>query len=137
MQQQTIAESTSMWTGIFNTLTESGASTALIFGMLLGLGFALFVKIPVHRKVEDDLMAGWWCYTACIVGGFVALHLLWPPIPWRPRLAFCLSIAFATPLLWFLLGKLIGLVRPAWEKSLALHRFSIEAPPEAPKPDAP
>jgi urea transporter len=129
-EQQTIATDVSTWTGIFNGLTESGASTALIFGMLLGLGFALFVKIPVHRKIEDDLMAGWWCYTACVFGAFTALWLLWPPILWRPKLAFCLSIAFATPGLWYLLGKIIGLVRPAWEKSLALHRFSIDTPPD-------
>lgn len=130
MDAQNIVTDAGKWTGFFNQLTESGAATALIFGMLLGLGFALFVKIPAHRKIEDDQMAGWSCYAACVLGSFVACWLLWPDGPWRPRLAFSLSIAFITPVLWEVLAKIVGLLRPEWRKSLSLRRFAIEAPPE-------
>jgi hypothetical protein len=111
---------------LFNQLTQSGAATALVFAMLLGLGVALAAKVPAHELIERDILANWTCYMTCILGAFIACWLLWPEAPWRPRLAFSLSIAFITPVLWAFIVKIIGLIRPQWARALSLHRINFD-----------
>jgi hypothetical protein len=122
---------------LFNQLTQSGAGTALVFAMVLGLGFAMFVRVPAHLCIERDLLANWVCYVACIVGAFVACWWLWPEAPWRPKAAFSLSVAFATPLAWVVIVAIVKLINPKWAQALSLHRISFESPPECRNPDAP
>lgn len=121
-EQETITQGLDL----FNQLTQSGASTALIFALVLGLGLSMAAKVPAHELIERDSLANWVVYMTCIVGAFLACWLLWPEGPWRPRLAFSLSIAFFTPLLWILIVGLVGLIRPQWKQALSLHRINFE-----------
>jgi hypothetical protein len=111
---------------LFNQLTQSGAATALIFGLVLGLGLSMAAKVPAHELIERDRIANWAVYMTCILGAFLACWLLWPPAPWRARLAFSMSIACATPLIWLLIVGILGLIRPQWKQALSLHRISFE-----------
>lgn len=120
---------------LFNQLTQAGAATALIFALVLGLGVAMAAKVPAHEFIERDRMANWVVYMTCIIGAFFACWWLWPDGPWRPRLAFSLSIAFATPLSWVLIVSILGLIRPQWKQALSLHRINFEDPDAPAVPD--
>jgi hypothetical protein len=115
---------------LFNQLTQSGAATALIFALVLGLGVAMFAKVPAHELIEKDRIANWVVYSTCILGAFIACWLLWPEGPWRWRLALSLSIAFGTPLMWIVIVAIVGLIRPQWAKALSLHRINFVDEPE-------
>jgi hypothetical protein len=130
MQTNQTIEQVTQGIDFFNQITQSGAATALIFALVLGLGLALAAKVPAHALIERDSVATWAVYMTCILGAFVACWLLWPPGPWRPRLAFSLSIAFATPVAWGLLVFVVKLIRPEWGKALALSKFSFEEVPD-------
>lgn len=131
MDQQT-AQQVTQGIDLFNQLTQAGAATALIFAAILGLGLALAAKVPAHRLIEDDQMASWVVYMTCILGGFLACWLLWPPGPWRPRLAFSLSIGFGVPVVWGMLVLVVKFIRPEWGKALSMSKFSFDAAPDAP-----
>jgi hypothetical protein len=122
---------------LFNQLTQAGAATALIFALVLGLGLAMAAKVPAHELIERDRIANWVVYMTCILGAFLACWLLWPAGPWRPKLAFSLSIAFATPLLWVVIVAIVKLVNPKWAQALSLHRvdFAVEDEPAPAEPD--
>lgn len=115
---------------IFNLLTQSGAATALIFAAILGLGLALAVRVPAHELIERDRLANWAVWMSFILGGFVACWLLWPEAPWRPRLAFSLSIGFGTPAIWWVIGKGIAFIRPEWGKAISLNRITFDEEPK-------
>lgn len=129
-EQQTIIEGVSL----FNQLTQSGAATALIFALVLGLGLSIAAKVPAHVLIERDSLANWVVYMTCILGAFLACWWLWPPGEWRPRLAFSLSVAFITPLIWVTFVGIVGLIRPQWKQALSLHRITFDdVTPEPPK----
>jgi hypothetical protein len=129
---------------LVNQLTQAGAATALLFALVLGLGFAMAAKVPAHEFIQRDKIANWTVYMVCILGGFLACWLLWPEtmasgvaVPWRAKLAFSLSIAFGTPLIWIVIVALLGLIRPTWARALSLHRINFESATEASENDVP
>jgi hypothetical protein len=126
--------------GLWELILAHTSFACLLLSIVVGIGFALTAKFPIHANCTDR-WATWWTRTASILAAFVTAVSTWPN-NWR--WAFAAGIALVTPVLWGILLFFIGLLRPAWKDTLAMRKLTFDddtedtdVRPAEPRPDAP